>query len=162
MGNANSGRRPHPTRLKVVRGNPGKRPLNTREPQPAAATDAFDAPPAELAGDVAALVEWARVAPMLRACGLVTEAERSALTALCQQWSRYLEAHGKVMSLGMVVKAANGVPVVNPYLAVADKALAHCLKLWVELGLTPSGRSRMTALPGVEPKQESKWAGLLP
>ena len=33
MGNWNSGRRPQPTALKVLRGNPGKRPLNVDEPQ---------------------------------------------------------------------------------------------------------------------------------
>ena len=29
------GRKPVPTRLKVIRGNPGKRALNKNEPQPA-------------------------------------------------------------------------------------------------------------------------------
>jgi len=161
MGNSNSGRRPQPTRLKVLRGNPSKTRLNPREPQPPPASEAFESPPPELLTDGVATAEWQRVAPMLRACGLVSEAERSALTALCQQWSRYLEAQGKVQSLGMIVKKPSGVPVVNPYLAVADKALALCLKLWVELGLTPSGRSRMVALPVAEPEPASKWARLL-
>jgi len=31
------GRRPKPTRLKMLTGNPGKRPLNGNEPRPAAA-----------------------------------------------------------------------------------------------------------------------------
>lgn len=98
---------------------------------------------------------------MLRGCGLVSQGERAALTALCQQWSRYTEAHDKVKQLGMVVKKGKAeIPIVNPYLAVADKALAHCLKLWVELGLTPSGRARMSALPAVE-APTSKWAGVL-
>jgi phage terminase small subunit len=31
----------------------------------------------------------------------------------------------------------------NPYLAIATKALAGCTRLWPELGLTPSSRSRV-------------------
>ena len=159
-GNANSGRRPQPTRLKILRGNPGRRRLNPTEPQPPPVTDAFDIPAPEVAHDLLAAAEWARVVPILRICGLASQAERSALIALCQQWSRYLEAQSKVRELGMIVKRPDGVPMVNPYLAVADRALGHCHKLWTELGLTPSGRARLSALPQAEP-QESKWAGLV-
>ncbi len=160
MGNKNSGRRPAPTALKLLRGNPGKRALNQHEPVIPLVTDAFDEPPAELMADVVAAAEWRRVAPMLRIARVVTEAERAVLVALCQQWSRYLEAHGKVQSLGMVVKGHKEQPITNPYLRLADRALAHCLKLWAELGLTPSSRSRISTLPQAESKQ-SKWAGLL-
>src|SRR5262245_33054691 len=141
MGNWNSGRRPQPTALKVLRGNPGKRPLNPSEPTLTRAEKSFDTPPRELADDPAAAAEWARVAPMLRAAGLVSEAERGALTALCQQWSRYIAAHAQVIALGMCIETAKGVPIPNPYLLVADRALTHCHRLWNELGLTPSGRA---------------------
>jgi P27 family predicted phage terminase small subunit len=147
--------------MKVLRGNPSKTRLNANEPKPSAADPSFDTPPPELDGDEVARKEWARVAPILRLCGLVSEGERSALLALCQQWSRYLEATSKVRSLGMIVKKPSGIPVTNPYLAVSDHALAACHKLWAELGLTPSGRSRMAALPLAEPQEASKWAGLL-
>lgn len=159
-GNSRSGRRPQPTALKLLRGNPGKRPINDKEPQIVPVTEAFDAIPAEIAGDLVAASEWARLAPILRNARIVTEAERSVLLALCQQWSRYLEAQAKVASLGMVVKGANGQPLTNPYLTVADKALNHCCRLWVELGLTPSVRSKMAALPEAE-RPDSKWAGIL-
>ena len=160
-GNANSGRRPQPTALKVLRGNPGGRRLPTNEPAPPVADVSFDEPPPELADDALAGAEWRRVAPMLRVCGLVSESDRSALAALCQQWSRYLDAQRRVRELGMVVKKPNGMPITNPYLAIADRALAHCKGLWTMLGLTPSGRSRMTALPAAETANKSKWVGLL-
>src|SRR5438093_14589 len=121
MGNWNSGRRPQPTVLKMLRGNPSKTPLNANEPQPERASASFDEPPIELT-DPVAIAEWTRVAPMLRKCGLVSETERTALTALCQQWSRYLEAQGKIQQLGLIVKKPSGIPMVNPYLAVSDKA----------------------------------------
>lgn len=159
MGNWNSGRRPQPTALKVLRGKV-KAP-RADEPKPSAADASFDTPPPELDGDELARKEWARVAPMLRLCGLVSQAERSALLALCQQWSVYIEAQQKVRSLGMIVKKPSGIPITNPYLSVADRALSQCHKLWSELGLTPSGRSKVSALPLAEPQEVSKWAGLL-
>ena len=163
MGNWNSGRRPQPTALKVLRGNPGKRPLNPNEPIMPPATAAFDEPPPALAEDPAAAAEWRRVAPLLRAAGLVTESEQSALTALCQQWSRYLQATTQIRELGMCIEGSHGIPTPNPYLLVADRALTHCHRLWAELGLTPSGRAKACKLP-TAPNPEtkpSKWSGLL-
>lgn len=159
MGNHNSGRRPQPTALKLLRGNPGKRPINRTEPRPPAAEASFDTPPPELAGDGRAIAEWRRLAPMLRECGLISHAERTALVALCQQWSRYLEAQAKVRRLGLLTKAG-----VNPYLSIADKALAQCQRLWIELGLTPSSRARVHRLPAPSATPAapvSKWQGFL-
>lgn len=163
MGNWNSGRRPQPTALKVLRGNPGKRPINVDEPTIAPADATFDTPPKELDDDPAAAAEWRRVAPLLRAARLVTDAERAALVALCQQWSRYLAAHAQVMALGMCIETTKAVPIPNPYLLVADRALSHCSRLWNELGLTPTGRARANKIgaPKDDAKTPSKWAGLL-
>jgi P27 family predicted phage terminase small subunit len=161
-GNWNSGRRPTPTALKLLRGNPGKRRLNPNEPVLPLLDASFDAPPPELATDRLAQAEWARVAPLLRACGLISEAERPAILALCQQWSRYLDASAQVQRLGMLVPGKDQVPMPNPYLEISDRALAHCHRLWAELGLTPSGRARVARLPpGRVDPAPSRWAGLL-
>jgi P27 family predicted phage terminase small subunit len=163
VGNWNSGRRPQPRAIKLLRGNPGKRPINPAEPVMMPAAAGFDTPPAELEGDPVGAAEWARLAPLLRAAGLVSESERAALTALCQQWSRYLAAHAQVLALGMVVSGKNIVPIPNPYLSVADRALTHCHRLWSELGLTPAGRARVSKLtaPLEAAAPPSKWGGLL-
>jgi P27 family predicted phage terminase small subunit len=143
------GRKPKPTGRKILEGNPGKRALNPAEPQHPPPAETFDQPPPELAGDAVACAEWARLAPMLRIAKTVTEADRGALLALCQQWSRYLEATANVSRAGLVVKAPSGYPMVNPYVSIANKTLMNCTKLWVELGLTPSSRSRVvTTGPG--------------
>ena len=140
------GRKPKPTSQKVLEGNPGKRQLNVAEPQLPAPVDAFDAPPQELAGDGVASAEWSRLAPILRRSRTVTEGDRGVLVALCQQWSRYQDANGKVAVAGMVVKSPSGYPMPNPYIGIANKSLTHCTKLWAELGLTPSARSRVTTV----------------
>jgi P27 family predicted phage terminase small subunit len=122
----------------------------------------MDTPPAEITADIAAAGEWARIVPLLRVSGLISQSERAALVALCQQWSRYLAAHAQVQELGMVIENTKGGLSTNPYLEVADRALGHCHRLWHELGLTPSGRARATKLQATpEPDKTSKWAGLL-
>ena len=119
------GKKPHPTALRKLNGNPSKTRLNDDEPQPPAFTG-VDIPP-ELDGNTVAIREWIRLVPMLRACKQITEADRSALIALCLEWSRYI--------------AAQTIPWSRSH--PARNALQACLKLWPELGLTPSSRSRV-------------------
>jgi P27 family predicted phage terminase small subunit len=143
------GPKPKPTVQRRLAGNPGKRPYNLEEPIPPAAGPDFDVPPPELAGNVAACREWERLAPILRVTRHVTEADRCALVALCLEWSRYLEATEHVRTKGLVIAAPSGYPIQNPYLPIMTKALQGCMKLWPELGLTPSSRSRVkTPDPG--------------
>jgi P27 family predicted phage terminase small subunit len=143
------GRKPKPTAQRELEGNPGHRPLNGDEPLPPPPDDAFDAPPLELDGNALAADEWRRLAPMLRTARQITIADRSALVALCLEWARYITATKKTQELGLVVKAPSGYPMTNPYLSIATKALAGCNRLWPELGLTPSSRSRVkTEGPG--------------
>jgi P27 family predicted phage terminase small subunit len=158
-GNRNSGRRPQPTRLKVLRGNPGRRRLNRHEPQPPAVDDTFDTPPDVLHDDPVAAVEWARLAPLLRGMGVVTEADRSALLALCIEWARYCEAHAFVQAHGVVVLVDNHI-VLNPCSRVAHRALSACRTLWGEFGLTPGSRSRLTVIPEAAQQLEDRWPGL--
>lgn len=136
------GRKPKPTAFKLLTGNPGKRRINGAEPD-LPSVDPFTSVPSVLKDDRAS-AEWRRLAPMLSASKVLTEGDRASLIALCQQWSRYLDATEKAEAAGLIVKAPSGYPMPNPYLGVANKALAHCTKLWAELGLTPSSRARVT------------------
>jgi P27 family predicted phage terminase small subunit len=102
-----------------------------------------------LLADKRAADEWQRLAPMLRKVRIVTDADRSALLALCLEWSRYLTATEKVAAEGMMTKAPSGYPIPSPYLSIATRALHGCTRLWSELGLTPSSRTRVApAQPG--------------
>jgi P27 family predicted phage terminase small subunit len=139
------GRKPKSTAVKLLTGNAGKRAMNRNEPAPPPVGDDFDLPPNELLGDelLAARVEWQRLAPMLRQARQVTAADRASLIALCIEWARYVEARAKAYP--RIVQAKSGYPMPNPWLSIQTKALAACLKLWPELGLTPSSRSRVRA-----------------
>lgn len=138
------GRKPKPTETRKLEGNAGHRPLNASEPKFDALDETFDTPPPELEGQAAAQAAWLRLAPLLRRARQVGAADRTALLALCLEWGRYLEALGKVQTMGMVVRAPSGYPMTNPYLSIATKALSAVNKLLPELGLTPSSRSRVT------------------
>jgi P27 family predicted phage terminase small subunit len=80
---------------------------------------------------------------MLRDCKQITDADRDSLIAVCLEWSRYLDATRRVRTSGMVVASPSGYPIQNPYISIAKGALAACCRLWAELGLTPSSRSRV-------------------
>jgi len=136
------------TTQRRLSGNAGKRKINAAEPTPPPLPSTFfDTAPAELRDHPAAIAEWERVAPLLRRCRQITEADRAPLVALCLEWARYLFATEKVAAMGMVVKAPSGYPITNPYLSIATRALVGCTKLWAELGLTPSSRSRVSTTP---------------
>ena len=157
MGNWNSGRRPQSTAVRVLRGNPSKVRLPDDEPQLTAPADAFDAPPAELAGDTVALAEWARVVPLLRRARVITDGDRSVLIGLCTSWSTWLDAQQRVRRDGMIVPGPKGMPVRNLNLRIAGDAMKECIRLWCELGLTPSSRTRLTAVRAAEMPPVSKW-----
>jgi P27 family predicted phage terminase small subunit len=137
------GRKPLPSWRRALDGNAGKRRLNVDEPKPELTDAAFLSPPAELAEAPLALAEWNRLAPLLHKARQVTDADRGALLAWCLEWARYLDATARVREAGLVVRTPNGYPIPNPFLSIASRALAGCTKLWPELGLTPSSRSRV-------------------
>src|SRR3981081_4603684 len=80
------GRRPKPTRLKVLTGNPGKRPLNETEPRP---EPAIPDCPMEL-GEVARR-EWNRLAGEIASLKLLTNRERAYIAPLCQNLTHALQ-----------------------------------------------------------------------
>ena len=147
------GRKPKPTALKVLSGNPGKRPLNAREP---VARSGIPDCPDWL--DAEAKAEWSRVTVELDAMGVLSQADRSALAAYCTAWSRWVEAEAQVKKFGLIVKSPEkGFPMKSPYLSVADQALEAMRKLLVEFGLTPSSRSRLRLPAGAEPDEFDRF-----
>lgn len=135
------GRKPKPTALKLLEGNPGKRPLPKREPKPKVAAQNC---PAWLSAE--ARREWRRIAPELIRCGLVTIADRPVLALFCDQFARATIAATKVREAGEVIKSPSEFPILNPWLGVATKAAALALKLAAELGITPSSRTRVQSV----------------
>ena len=136
--------RPKPTRLKILAGNPGKRRLNEREPQPPIPTE-LPEPPMPLSPEAGK--EWLRAGGLLLRSRVLTEADLSALAAYCVVYGRWVAAEGAVRRRGLMVpaKPRSKNLVQNPFLAIANKALQQMLRLLVEFGLTPSTRTRIMA-----------------
>lgn len=144
------GRKPKPTALKVLTGNPGKRPLPANEIQPPTGVPVC---PSWLSREAKA--EWRRVVPVLASLGILTTVDRCALAAYCAAWARLVEAerliaeHGQQM-VALEYETSDGQsiyvrPAPNPALAEAAKASGIIRQFCSEFGLTPSSRSRIQA-----------------
>jgi P27 family predicted phage terminase small subunit len=144
------GRKPRPTYLKLVTGNPGKRPLNAAEPKP---KTGIPAPPAELSGDAKA--EWRRVAHHLHALGILTTADRAALAAYCQAYGRWRQAERALAEMAkldpvtgaLMIRTKDGNAIQNPLVGTANKAMADMVRYAAEFGMTPSARTRIAGAP---------------
>jgi P27 family predicted phage terminase small subunit len=133
------GPKPEPTRLKIARGNPGRRKLNHQEPTPEPLTD-FKAP-AWLNRE--AKREWKRVVAELGPLGVLTVLDVSALCANCVAWSEMRAAEDIIQRDGVVITDQYGKQMKHPAVAVKNAALTAMLRWGAELGLTPSSRTRL-------------------
>jgi P27 family predicted phage terminase small subunit len=154
------GRKPQPTALKLLRGFPGKRKPRADEPAPVPLDEA--PPPDWLAPEAQA--EWIRLAPQLIRLGVLTESDTGALAAYCEAWATWKEATRQIRKFGMVLKGDGVVPVVSPFVKIADKSLTQMRSFLIEFGLTPSSRVRIHATKGrphPDASTQSKWGTAL-
>lgn len=137
-----AGRKPKPTKLKMLEGNPGKRPLNENEPVFALASGR--APRGLSAG---ALRFWREVAGELVAAGLLTVADMPAAVMMAEHFSVARQAATKLAADGLVEIDEHGAARKHPLLQVMRDASAAFRQYAVEFGMTPSSRTRVHA-PG--------------
>ena len=132
-----AGRRPKPTHLKLLQGNPGKRPLNANEPKPP-----LELPPPPDHLNEAAKKEWNRLGPQLVKLNLLSSIDGSGFAGYCVVYSRWVEAEEMLKKTGPVFKAPSGYPQLSPYYTIANQCLAQMRQYLIEFGMTPSSRSR--------------------
>lgn len=153
------GRKPTPTHLKLLHGNPGKRKLNLHEPRPGPRAPTC---PSHLCPSAKA--EWKRLAAQLTILGVLTELDRGAMAAYCQAYGRWVEAERKLQETPLLLKMPSGYVQQNPWLTIANKQLELMHKYLSEFGLSPVSRSRVSKASSLGPKPwefGSKFAGLL-
>lgn len=157
MGFAMRGRKPKPTVLKLLAGNPGKRKLNDREPKPGPLGESC---PEELSSPDARS-EWDRTIAPAIARGQITSADRVFAIAHCELWATWRSQLADAAKHAHVVAAGkSNHPMPNPARGMANRTLQLLAKIDSELGLTPSSRSRVYVADGSESPQD-KWAGIL-
>lgn len=141
------GRAPTPNVVKLIKGNPGKRPIEKGEPTPDISAPDI---PSHLNKDAQA--EWQRIMPLLIRYKLISEIDMAALALYCQSYGRWKEAEKQIELVktksaggdGLIVKSPTGYPIQNPYLAIANRAMEDCYKYLQQFGLSPSARTRVT------------------
>jgi len=142
---ATRGRKPKPTALKLLEGNPGKRPINVNEPIPPKGDIKC---PSWLLPE--AKKEWKRLAPALEAMGVLTMADEKAFCGYCQAYARWKEAEEFITQDGSIFKTPSGYVQQVPQVSIAQQNLKIMQSFCSEFGLTPATRARIMAGNGAE------------
>jgi P27 family predicted phage terminase small subunit len=138
------GRKPKPSYLKLITGNPGGRPLNAREAKP---DPGMPAPPSWLSEG--GLAEWNRLGPKLHRLGLLTEIDGATFGARCQIVGDMADVEARIRKFGAIMRASDRRDrlVLSPFARLRDRLREQLLRFDAEFGLTPSARSRVSASP---------------
>ena len=152
-----------PTHLRVLRGNPGKRPIKP-EPEPSV-PETLPEPPSFLPVD--AVNEWWRVVPELHALGLLTVLDVQPLAAYCMAYAHWNAAEQALAQMAaedpmfnaLIITGSTGAQMTNPLVKIARNAAADMLRFAAEFGMTPRARSYLDAAGRLS--GPSKFGGLL-
>ena len=142
--------KPKPTALKIISGNPGRRPLNKAEPQ-------FESgiPEKPAWFDVYASEEWDRLTSNLNGQRVFTKNDLGILVSVCLAYEALRETHAIIKTLGRsyVVEDLGGQKhfKARPECIRFETAQKEYRTLLAEIGFSPSSRSKIKTLP--EPKQ---------
>src|SRR5690242_13092857 len=148
-------RRPKPTRVKILTGNPGKHPLNMHEPQP-------DPVIPECPGQLGPVAhgEWERMVLELSKLRILTALDRAALAAYCNAYALWAEAAEAIQKYGTMVKSPSGYPIQSPYVSIANRQAELMMRIASEFGFTPASRSRISTPITSEPNLFDVLGGL--
>ena len=146
------GPKPRPTALRVIEGNPGKRPLMRDE---AKATGTAMCP--RHLSPVAKRL-WKRI-KLAMPPGFYTPADECLLSAYCEAWSDHVAAT-KALAEGhsLIVKTGTGYSV-SPLVRIRSSAASTMAMLGTRLGLSPADRAGL-ATPA-QSAEKGKWDGLI-
>jgi len=134
------GRKPTPTAIKMLEGNPGKRPMNGSEPKPLK-----KAPSCPKWLELEAKREWRRLAKQMESIGILTDVDMAAFAGYCQAYARWKEAEEFITQHGTIVRTPSGYWQQVPQVSIAQTYLKVMSKFAEQFGLTPAARSRIVA-----------------
>ena len=152
-----AGRRPKPSSIRDLEGNPGHRAPNKNEPKPPVLTKI--SPPDWLPEKAQEFCH--EVAPLLVGMRVLTDADVPAFLLLCDAYAEWraaravIDEHGatyeSISKMGFMIRA-------RPEVAIAAEAWRRVKSMLVEFGMTPAARSRIVAA-GKE-KASDVWSDL--
>ncbi len=149
------GRPAKPTALKLIDGNPGKRPINNKEPQ--INSNLRDLPPPSEMSPKSKKI-WKFILNEMPPT-LFKTVDLGELRSYCIAYDLYTEAYKQVKKQGLIVKSpVKGEPMQNPYLSILNRQADIMQKHASNLGLTPTARTKLQVTE--EPKK-NKFLELL-
>jgi len=159
--------RPTPTHLKLLRGNPGKRPIRPEVESESGAP--CPEPPAFVAANGYASDEFWRIGPQLARTGRLTPLDLMPLCAYAMAYARWRTAEealarmadGDEATDGLVVRTVVGEQRRNVLVRIAADAAADMVRFGAPFGLSPLARARLSAGVDHEPPPGGKFEGLL-
>jgi len=146
------GRKPKGPNLKLISGNPGKRPIPTN-PQPNVLS--LDAEPPAWIGKYGREF-WKEEAPELIELGVLTEADLPMWSILCCTWNMLRRSLESLDQDGLTTKDERGLPRKNPAWTLFNSAAKDFSRLAQEFGMTPLSRQRLDVKPPVQ--EDDPWA----
>lgn len=131
------GRKPKPTAVKQLQGNPGKRPLTKREPKPQTAVKR----PHGL-GQGLQRRFWDEHAPELERLQILTGIDGAAFRLMSEHYALAVRAAMELHGDSLTVEGRDG-PKKNPLVQVLRDQSAAFKSYATEFGMTPSARARL-------------------
>lgn len=145
------GRKPTPTHLKIVSGNPGRRPLPQNEPMPV--------------GDLNESPEWLTESQKAGWRYVIEHAPKGLLkpldSALLVLWVVAEDIHRQAAeslaeSGSLTTPGSMGQPVPSPYLHIMASQCQIMFKAAAEMGFSPAARTRIQVVQETGPNEFSR------
>lgn len=162
MGNQNSGPKPRPTAIKLLRGVTRTDRLNLSEPR------APSGPVTKPVGlSIRAADVWDELAPVCIGMGTLTPADVRPFVRLCELEVTAREASSQKDAPGFAMftlsEDYNGAAKVGIHAAIrVERETAVALRPYYEyFGMTPGSRARIALPQKADAEPVSKWAGAL-
>ena len=149
------GRKPIPTALHILRGNPSKKKLdNLKEP-----TLRAEAPrcPGHLSEE--AKKHWRLIVKQLADAKIMTKLDTDALAMYCEAYARWYAANEELKTCDWITLTENGYPMPSPWLAISNKAFEQMKAMLSEFGLTPSSRTKVQIITG-NGNEKDPWGNI--
>jgi len=132
------GRKPKPTAVKQLTGNPGKRPLSRREPKPKTAVKK----PYGLGQGLQARF-WDEHAPELERLQILTGVDAAAFRLMAEHYALAVRAAVELRGEDSLTVEGRDGPKKNPLVQVLRDQSAAFKSYATEFGMTPSARARL-------------------
>lgn len=130
------GRKPKSRTIKLLEGNPGKRPIG-EEPRFSSRIKR----PAWLSAT--ARTEWTNLVAELRTLNLVQSVDRGSLAVYCEAIADYKRACQLLAKEGAVIETAHGTKIKNPAATLKREAAELIHKIGGDFGFSPASRARL-------------------